>query len=409
MNGDDRPGGSHPERSPQPESVLLVTPRWARDGGVAAHVAASATLLARHGLDVHVLAAQVDSSLEAPGVKIHHNPELFNARAPMATRLGAATSARPDAIHIHQVDDPEIVDALRAQASVVVSAHGYTACTSGVYYFRPGQECTRSHGAGCAVNLAARGCAHTRHPKKLPAKYRQATRGLQALERADLVIAYSSSVDRHLAANGLTRRMVVPLFTTVAPRSGSGHAARRRVVFAGRVAAPKGVDVLIHAARSVDGEFVICGDGWRLPAMRRLARRLGVERRISFRGWLDAEQLAQELADASVVVMPSRWPEPFGLVGIEALAAGRPVIASATGGIPDWLEHGVTGLCVPPGDAPALARALNELLADPERQRTMGIAGQELVAARFSPERHLAALIECYRTARSRWRSENEQ
>ena len=98
-----------------------------------------------------------------------------------------------------------------------------------------------------------------------------------------------------------------------------------------------------------------------------------------------AEQLAREFANASVVVVPSLWPEPFGIVGIEALAAGRPVIASATGGIGDWLEDGVCGLCVPPGDAGALARALNELLADPERQDAMGAAGKADRRARFSP------------------------
>jgi glycosyltransferase involved in cell wall biosynthesis len=185
----------------------------------------------------------------------------------------------------------------------------------------------------------------------------------------------------------------------MAPKTGSGHAARRRVVFAGRIVAPKGVAVLIRAARDVDAEFVICGDGWQSDAMRRLAQRLGLGDRISFKGWLGAEDVARELADASIVVVPSLWPEPFGLVGIEALAAGRPVIASSTGGIADWLEDGVNGVCVRPGAPAELARALDELLADPERQRAMGMAGQEMVAGRFSPERHVSALIEGYRAA----------
>ncbi len=137
--------------------------------------------------------------------------------------------------------------------------------------------------------------------------------------------------------------------------------------------------------------------------MRRLARRLGVNERVCFTGWLGAEELARELAEASVVVMPSVWPEPFGLVGIEALATGRPVVASCTGGIGDWLEDGVNGLCVKPGDPRALARALNELLSDPVRQLEMGAAGKQMVAARFSRQRHLAALLDAYRTARSTW------
>jgi glycosyltransferase involved in cell wall biosynthesis len=385
-------------------SVLLVTPLWSRHGGVATHVQASAAALAARGLDVKVVAGAIEGDAGVAGVTVHHSPALADADASVGERLGAALSSRTDVIHLHQFDDPDAVRVMREHAPVVISAHGYTACPSGVYYFRPGQECTRAHGPGCAPNMVLRGCAHTRDPRPLPRAYRRAGRGLQALRSADLAIAYSSSVERHLAANEIVHRQVIPLFTTMVAKSGSGHATRRRVVFAGRVVAAKGVGVLIRATRDLDGEVVICGDGWQLQEMRRLARRLGVQDRVSFRGWLPAEELAEELANASVVAMPSLWPEPFGLVGIEALSAGRPVIASSTGGIADWLEDGVSGLCVPPGDARALARTLNELLADPERQRAMGAAGRESVAARFSAERHVTALLEAYANARANWK-----
>ena len=386
-------------------SVLLATPRWTRDGGVATHVQASAKILADQGLDVRVLVARIESSEQVPGLPLYRCPELFNADAPMAIRLGNALAFDPDVIHLHQVDLPEIVQEMRASAPVVISAHVYSLCTAGVYYFRPGHECTRAHGPGCAVNLAFRNCAHTRNPKPLPARYRRTSQRAEAFRSADLVVSYSSSVDRHLATNEVTRRTIVPIPTTVIPRTASGHAARRRVLFAGRIVHEKGLDVLIRAARQVDAEFVVCGEGRRLDAMRRLARRCGVQDRFRFNGWLEPEELAQELADASVVVVPSLWPEPFGLVGIEALAAGRPVIASATGGIGDWLEHGVSGLCVKPGDVGELARALNDLLADPERQRAMGMAGRESVSRHFSAERHLECILEAYRQARLIWRS----
>jgi glycosyltransferase involved in cell wall biosynthesis len=392
-----------------PSSVLLVTPRWTRDGGVAAHVEVSAAALADHGVEVLVAAALIDSEEQIPGVTLFHAPELFNAGAPIETRIGEALSARAEVTHLHQVDQPEIAEALRKTSPVVISAHGFTACTSGVYYFRPGHECTRAHGVGCVPNLLARGCAHTRYPKTLPVKYRNATRGLAALHHADLVVSYSSAVDRHLAANGILRRAVVPYFPTMAPKQGSGHETRRRVVFAGRIVRPKGVGVLIRAAREVDGEFLLCGDGRELEAMRGLAKRLDVEDRVRFAGWLGAEQLATELAEASVVVMPSLWPEPFGLVGIEGFAAGRPAVASATGGIGDWLEDGRSGLAVPPGDTRALARALGELLARPDRQQQMGLAGKQTVAARFSPERHVETLLAGYASARASWQAQRRE
>jgi glycosyltransferase involved in cell wall biosynthesis len=395
--------------SASPSSVLMGTPLWGRNGGVAAHVQASARLLAERGLGVTVVAAKVDPDLHVPGVTVHRSTALFRAHAPIDARLAAAASASPDVIHLHQLDDPDVVAALRLKAPVVVSAHGYTACTAGVHYFRPGQECARPHGPGCVPNLALRGCAHVRNPRPLPPSYRQTTRALAALRGADLAVAYSSVVERHLAVNGVTRSAVIPLFATLAPHpphESHGPAdgrTPRRVVFAGRVVKPKGLGVLIRAMRAVDAELVVCGEGMQLTAMRRLARRVGVERRVRFRGWLHPAQLAQELANTSVVAIPSLWPEPFGLVGIEALAASRPVIASLTGGIPDWLEDGVTGFGVQPGDVRALARALDELLADPARQNEMGTAGSKMVAARFSPARHVEALLEAYRAARASW------
>jgi glycosyltransferase involved in cell wall biosynthesis len=366
-------------------------------------VQSSATVLAEHGIDVRVLAARIEAPTEVPGVTLYRCPDLFHADVPMASRIGSALEFEPDVIHLHQVDLPDVVQAMRVSAPVLISAHVYSACPSGLYYFRPGHECTRGHGPGCALNLVARGCAHTANLKPLPKRYRSSARRAEALRNADLVISYSSAVDRHLAANGLERRRIVPFPATIEPIEGSGHDKRRRVVFAGRMVRHKGIAVLIRAAREVDAEFVICGDGREMEAMRRLASRLDVADRVSFRGWLGAEELARELAEASVVVMPSLWPEPFGLVGIEALAAGRPVIASATGGIEDWLEAGVSGLCVQPGNVGELVLALDELLADPDRQRAMGAAGRDAVNARFSPARHLAALRDAYAEARRTW------
>lgn len=352
-----------------------------------------------------MLAARVESPGDVPGVTVYRCPDLFNTGAPMGTRIGHALAFGPEVIHLHQVDRPDVIQAMRTTAPVVLSAHVYSACSAGVHYFRPGQECTRAHGPGCIVSMLAHGCTHTHNPQAIPKRYKNASRRTAALRSADLVISYSSAVDRHLAANGLARRRLIPFPATIHATLGSGHAARRRVVFAGRLVREKGVDILIRAAREVDAEFVICGEGRLLEALRRLARRGGVESRVKFKGWLGPEQLAQELANASVVVIPSLWPEPFGLVGIEALAAGRPVIASATGGIEDWLDDGVSGICVKPGDPHDLARALNLLLADPELQQTMGMVGRQAVDARFSPDRHLAAVLEAYSDARTGWRA----
>ncbi|HEX5853624.1 MAG TPA: glycosyltransferase, partial [Solirubrobacteraceae bacterium] len=111
------------------QSLLFVTRRWARDGGVGAHVIASAAALAAHGVRVDVFAARIEFDEDIPGVTLHERSALFDADAPMYKRLGETLAHPIDAVHVHQLDDPDIVRSLRSTAPVVVSAHGYTACT----------------------------------------------------------------------------------------------------------------------------------------------------------------------------------------------------------------------------------------------------------------------------------------
>jgi glycosyltransferase involved in cell wall biosynthesis len=385
--------------------VLLVTPRWTRDGGVGAHVQVSAAALAARGVQVAVLVAEADDGDDHPGVAVDVAPQLFDRGASIDARLALGRERSPAVVHLHEVNERELVRALHEIAPVVASAHGYTGCTSGVYHFAPGEECSRGHGAGCIPNLLARGCAHTRYPRTLPRKYLNTTHARAALRSCDLAVCYSRAIDRHLQANGLAARAIVPLFPTMPARGDSDHERGRRVVFAGRIVRPKGVEVLLDAARAVDAEFVLCGDGRELGAMRAIAEEHGISERVRFTGWLDAAALARELAEASVVAVPSLWPEPFGMVGIEAFAAGRPVVASDTGGIRDWLQDGRNGIAVPPGDPHALASALEALLAAPERQAEMGAAGRQMVAERFTPERHVDALLAAYERAGRGWRA----
>lgn len=385
-----------------PASVLFVTSRWARDGGVGAHVQESARALAAHGVRVTVLTGRIEEQNFAPDVTVIASAELHHKQADMDARVGDALTCRAEVVHIHQLDDPALVGFMQTRAATVLSAHAYTACPASFYYFKPGKECARGRGPGCIGNMLFRGCMQTRNPRHLRS-YAESGRALRALRQADLTISYSHFMDRYLAANAVTRRAVLPYFTTVEPCVAPGDRERRRVVFAGRIVKEKGVETLLRAAQGLDAELVICGDGRHLPAMRQLAHELGLAQRTHFLGWVSADELARELAEASVVALPSLWPEPFGLVGIEALAAGTPVVASDTGGVRDWLDDGVSGVVVPPGDACALRHALGELLADPQRQRAMGDAGRKTVNARFSREEHVARLLDGYRAARASW------
>jgi glycosyltransferase involved in cell wall biosynthesis len=138
----------------------------------------------------------------------------------------------------------------------------------------------------------------------------------------------------------------------------------------------------------------VAGDGFARGAAEKQAARLGLTERVRFAGW--QADLDAFYRRASLLVVPSLWPEPFGIVGLEAMARALPVVAYRSGGIPEWLEDRVTGLLVEPGDVDALAAAIDRLLGDPALARAMGRAGQERQRRLFAAGPHLARLEQIY-------------
>ncbi|HEY3001032.1 MAG TPA: glycosyltransferase [Kribbellaceae bacterium] len=165
-----------------------------------------------------------------------------------------------------------------------------------------------------------------------------------------------------------------------------------RILSLGRLVERKGVGTLIEALASVPGaELVVAGgpsgaDYDSDPEVRRLravAERCGVTDRVRLVGAVPREQVPGLLRSADVVgCVP--WYEPFGIVPLEAMACGRPVVASAVGGMLDTVVDGVTGVHVPPRDPGTLAGVLGDLLADPARREAMGRAGMARVAERYT-------------------------
>jgi glycosyltransferase involved in cell wall biosynthesis len=175
----------------------------------------------------------------------------------------------------------------------------------------------------------------------------------------------------------------------------------RRISFVGRINRSKGLDLLLRALAGIQpawDRLVVVGDGWDRERCERLARRLDIARRVEFLGWRHPKEIVQVIRSSRVVAMPSRWPEPFGIVGIEAMAQSRPVVASNVGGIPDWLDDRETGLLVPAGDLSALAAAVTSVLDDTEWAGQMGTAAWQR-AGRFSVEAHLERLDRAYEQA----------
>ncbi|HEX6231984.1 MAG TPA: glycosyltransferase family 4 protein [Jiangellaceae bacterium] len=159
------------------------------------------------------------------------------------------------------------------------------------------------------------------------------------------------------------------------------------VVLAGRIEWEKGGDVAVRALRAIRNahpgtHLVLAGTGSRRPTLEKLARAHRVFRAVRFVGHLGQRELAALLGTADVALVPSSY-EPFGMVALEAAAAGTPVVAGAAGGLPEVVTTGQTGLLVPPRDARALAAAVVSVLDDSELATQLVSAAQRDIEARF--------------------------
>ena len=239
----------------------------------------------------------------------------------------------------------------------------------------------------------------------------------QALAAADWVTACS------VAALDHTRR----LMPEITPRSSvilNGLEMPRleprplpfdepRLLCVGRIGTvvEKGFDLALEALSRVRGRFPharlsIAGDGAARPELERQARTLGIEGSVDFLGWVHPANVLALINDCTILLMPSRVPEGFGLVALQAAQMARPVVASRVGGVAEVVADGETGLLVNRDDADGLARAIETLLDDPARAAAMGRTGRRRAEMLFGWERHVDAYDELLRRLSPRSRSE---
>ncbi|MFJ3617291.1 glycogen synthase [Streptomyces iakyrus] len=227
-----------------------------------------------------------------------------------------------------------------------------------------------------------------------------------AIEAADGVIAVSGAMREdilgcypaldpekvHVVHNGIDTSLYRPDTGTDALDRIGLDRSRPYVLFVGRITRQKGVPHLLRAVREIDpaAQVVLCAGAPDTPEIDQEFRELFGELSAVRDGvfWipkmLPRPEVIQLLTHAALFVCPSVY-EPLGIVNLEAMACGTPVVASAVGGIPEVVDDGTTGLLVPPGDGfeAGLARAMDTVLGDPAAARRMGEAGRERAVGEF--------------------------
>jgi glycosyltransferase involved in cell wall biosynthesis len=308
-------------------------------------------------------------------------------------RLTQALEQRdPGVVHIHNVMDPLLLDvaALTGFALLTVQDHRYFC--PGLGKLKPnGQMCSEIMGESCldCFNDAEYGeklLALTKTRLRMAAKMR-------------LVLVLSQYMADELLA-AWQAEGVTPPPTEVLPPFVHGLRPLNRTgpgdyhLLASRLVERKGVRQALEAAGALDLPLWVAGDGNMRAEVEKAAHESSGK--VRYLGWADRGKLFQLLAGARSLWLPSLWAEPFGIAGLEALAAGVPVVASNVGGVPEWLDHGISGYLVPPGDFESLASAARRLEREPDLALEMGRAGTERVARDFTPAPLMKRLREFY-------------
>jgi glycosyltransferase involved in cell wall biosynthesis len=322
------------------------------------------------------------------------------ARRSLARHLARS---RPDVVHIHNtfpVLSPSVLDACaEAGVPVVVTLHNYKLLCASGDFFRDGRPC-HDCADGRWGPAVRHGCYRGSTAATLPvvmglALNRQRWRTLVA------AFIFISAAERDLMAGlRLPPERLFVRHNFVPPPAPPSAAPDHAVAYVGRLDDAKGVPLLIAAWTAFRERWPesrlrldVAGGGPLDATVRRWAESRD---EVRVHGLLTREDAATLIAGSLAVVVPSLWEETFGLVAVEAMAAGVAPIAPARGSFPELIRDGVDGALLPPGDPSALAEALHDADRDPQRWHAMGRAGRQSYVERFQAPDSVAQLLSIY-------------
>ncbi len=380
--------------------ILHINRNYEYGGGTELYLLSVMNLLEKQGHEQSVVYSDhSDKTLKTFHRRTFHLPEVGTElrRPHLPAFRKILKDENPDIIYLHNVYNTSCIELCTSLKPTVRYIHDPSLCCFIHWKLFPPrfQElCTERLGISCFT----RRCL----PLSVHSLYRFVTRKKELRLHHNLAafIVASEYMKNLLLQNGFSeeRIEVIPYFVNTPPLlKETAPAGNKKVsiLYAGLMHRVKGVDLLLRALAHVKEDFhaTFAGTGPHLKDFRSLAKRLKIADKVRFSGWVSNEELMHCYKEADIVVVPSLWVEAFCIVGIEAMSAGRAVVAFNTGGISDWLKHEQNGLLVPRGDINALSSALERLIENPELRDTMGRQGRKRYEENYTSEQHITKLL----------------
>lgn len=381
--------------------LLYVHERFGALAGAEANAHITATELGKRGHTLGIL----------HGPSTGKNEPGWNATFPNRFPLGdgatatAAQSAletfKPDVVYVHKMADLSVIEALvRSGRPLVrmVHDHDIYCMRSYKYNYFNREICTRAASPYCIFPCLASVVRNTGGGFPLKwVSYTDKKREIALNHQFRRMVVVTTYMRDELLKNhfdGSRIRILAPVPRMGDPNLRSSFSDRNLIIYAGQIIRGKGVDVLLEALTQVKSPFecIILGDGNHKPYCEELSRKLGLQNKVHFKGFIPQEELKSYYRECSVVALSSVWPEPIATIGLEVMRYALPVVAFDAGGIKDWLIDGHNGFLVPWMDRTAYAARIDDLLRDKALARRQGEAGLKLVSERYDFEGYISDL-----------------
>jgi len=302
----------------------------------------------------------------------------------------------PDVFYVHKFESIGDILSVKGSKRVVrmIHDHDLYCPRRHKYYAYTRKICTHRCGPICYADLAflkrtEKGIRFVSIRKKLLE--------MQNNKNVDTFLVGSAYMQKELERNGFDHKKIHVLPPCVQSYSEAlqSFPLQPSILFVGQLIKGKGVDILLKAyalllqKTGTPIPLHLIGQGNEEQALKTQVQDASYKAQVQFHGWVSHEELSRFYDNSTMVVVPSRWPEPFGMVGVEAMLRQRPVIGADVGGIPDWLKNGQNGLLVPPNDQNALCDAMYSLVSNPQKAKSMGEMGRSKVEKLFSYEKYM--------------------
>lgn len=326
----------------------------------------------------------------------------FDAAFPQVDIAQQISDIKPDLIYIHRLDS---IDSLQQIINTAIPAvrffhdHRLFCLREHKYTVIGNVTCTRQSGLICYPCLGFLNKSphwpgiELRRVKTLLSK-QEVNKKLAAF------ITGSRYMARHIELHGFDPEKIysIPLYSVVPPIDKSIKRENDLLLFAGQLNTGKGLDILIEALRKIERNFrlVVAGTGNQEKYYKELSRQYKLTDKIHFAGKLGNEELDEYYQKATALIFPSRAPETFGLVGLEAMSFGLPVIASRVGGIDEWLVDRETGFFFSISNPGELADKIIKIMDNPDLVKTMGEKAKARYFEKFLPENHVNQLLRLF-------------